>query len=212
MKRAVVWVLSKRRGIGSIASLGKIYARQKSHGESDRRKESWCLFLPAFLAGTPLCSEEMTSHDTAMTSSTYSTTEDLLHFALEGLLPPAQTLVVNPATRTAMLFSQSPAQAIRLMAQQNLSPNSVRVLLPLLTAYPHYCPYDTILAHLFAVSLEDARRLLLDSWEVAIRPIRRAISTLSARLRVFGLCIRNIRGVGYLVETLTDGDLSNQKP
>jgi hypothetical protein len=154
----------------------------------------------------------MTSHDTVMTSSTHSTTEDLLHFALEGLLPPMHTLVVNPATRTAMLFSQSPAQTMRLVAQQLFSPNSVRVLLPLLAAYPHYCPYDTILARLFSISLEDARRLLLDSWEVAIRPIRRAISTLSARLRIFGLCIRNIRGVGYLVEALTDGDLANQKP
>ena len=147
-----------------------------------------------------------------MTPSTHSTTENLLHFALEGLLSPDQTLVVNPATRTAMLFSQLPTQTIRLEAQQNLSPNSVYVLLPLLTAYPHYCPYDTILAHLFAISLEDARRLLLDNWEVGIRPIRRAISTLSARLRVFGLCIRNIRGVGYLIETLNGGDLSNQKP
>jgi hypothetical protein len=111
-----------------------------------------------------------------MTTSAHHSTEDLLHFPLDGLLPPAQALIVNPTTRKAILLSQSPAASTHLVAQQHFSPNSMRVLLPLLATYPHYCAYDTILASLFAVSLEDAR-LLRETWEVAIRPIRRAISS-----------------------------------
>lgn len=138
-----------------------------------------------------------------MTTSTHHPAEDLLHFRLDGLLPPERTLIVNLATRTAILLSQSPTEATYLVAQQHFSPNSMRVLLPLLTAYPHYCAYETLLTGLFSISSDDARRLLLDTWEVAIRPIRRAISNLVVSLRVFGLCIRNIRGAGYLIEALT---------
>ncbi len=164
-------------------------------------KEFWCLFLHTSVSDSPPLLEEMTQLYTAMNRSAHHPAEDLRHFSLAGLLPPDQTLSINPSTRTAILWSQSSDETTRIVAQQHFSPNGMRTLLPLLTAYPHYCPYETLLAHLFFVSVAAARQQLADTWEIAIRPIRRAIGSLAARLRVFGLRIRNIRGAGYLVES-----------
>jgi hypothetical protein len=126
--------------------------------------------------------------------------EGLLHFTLDGLLPANQTLVVNPATRTATLFSYPPDGKPEIIAQHHFSPNSMRVLVPLLQAYPHYCPYDVLLTSLSSLSLDEARRQMQDFWEIAIRPVRRAINSLKAGLRDFGFQVRSIWSAGYLVE------------
>jgi hypothetical protein len=176
------------------------YALSHTTFATTHGKEFWCLFLHTSVSDRPPLLEEMTQLCTAMKISAHDSAEDLLHFTLAGLLPSDQTLIINPSTRTAILWSQSSAETTRIVAQQHFSPNGMRTLIPLLTAYPHYCAYEALLAHLFFVSVDEARQLLLDTWEIAIRPIRRAIGSLVASLRVFGLRIRNIRGAGYLVE------------
>jgi len=126
--------------------------------------------------------------------------EGLLDLTLEGLFPANQTLVVNPAKRTATLFSHTPGRKPKIVAQHQFSPNGMRVLVPLLQAYPHYCPYDVLLASLGSMSLDDARRQMQDMWEIAIRPVRRTITGLKGGLRDFGLQVRSIWSAGYLVE------------
>ncbi len=126
--------------------------------------------------------------------------EGLLDLTLEGLFPANQTLVVNPAKRTATLLSHTPGRKPEIVAQHHFSPNGMRVLVPLLQAYPHYCPYDVLLASLGSMSLEDARRQMQDMWEIAIRLVRRAITGLKGGLRDFGLQVRSIWSAGYLVE------------
>ena len=126
--------------------------------------------------------------------------EELLHLTLDGLLPPDHTLIVNPAMRSATLLSHAPDDDAHIVAQQHFSPNGMRVLIPLLQAYPQYCPYEVLLARLFLLTPDDARRQLQEAWDMAIRPVRRAIGGLVAGLRAIGLRVRNIRGAGYLVE------------
>ncbi len=58
--------------------------------------------------------------------------EGLLDLTLEGLFPANQTLVVNPAKRTATLFSHTPGRKPKIVAQHQFSPNGMRVLVPLL--------------------------------------------------------------------------------
>src|SRR5437879_1544318 len=113
--------------------------------------------------------------------------EVLLRLTLDGLFPANQTLVVNPSIRTATLFSLTPEGENQIIAQQHFSPNGMRVLVPLLQSYPHYCPYEVLLASLFSLSLDEARKQLQDFWDIAIRPVRRAISSLIAGLRALGL-------------------------
>ena len=85
---------------------------------------------------------------------------------------------------------------------QQFSPNGMRVLIPLLKAYPNYCPYETLLAALFSLSLEEARRQLREMRKIVLRSIRRAIGSLSTALGAFGLRVRSVRDTGYLVEAI----------
>jgi hypothetical protein len=61
----------------------------------------------------------------------------------------------------------------------------MRVLVPLLRAYPHYCPYEVLAASLFSLSLAQARHQLWDSWEVAIKD-------LTSLMLYYIVCISNI--------------------
>ncbi len=129
--------------------------------------------------------------------------KDLLHFSSTDLFPPNHTLVINIAMRTGTLFYTEPGEGKpRIIRQQQFSPNGIRVLLPLLQSYPHYCPYNVLLASLFPLSLEASNQQLQEEWEMAIRPVRRAIGSIMASLRLFGLTVHSLRGAGYLLKPL----------
>ncbi len=128
--------------------------------------------------------------------------EPLLHLTLDGLLPDDQTLVLNPETRTATLFLNDESGKARIVTQQQFSPNGMRVLIPLLQAYPYYCPYEVLLASLFPLSLEECRKQLQEAWERSVRPIRRAIGSIMTGLHAFGFTVHSLRGVGYLLKPL----------
>ena len=127
----------------------------------------------------------------------------LLHLPLAGLLPPDQKLVINPSIRTATLFSDTPEGEAQIVAQQQFSPNGMRVLVPLLQAYPNYCPYEALLTALFSLTLDAARRQLREIREIALRSVRRAIGSLASGLRAFGLRVRSVRSTGYLIEAIS---------
>lgn len=127
----------------------------------------------------------------------------LLHLPLAGLLPPDQKLVINPSIRTATLFSYTPEGEAQIVAQQQFSPNGMRVLVPLLQMYPNYCTYETLLAALFSLTLDEARLQLREIREIALRSVRRAIGSLATGLRAFGLRVRSVRSTGYLVEAIS---------
>ena len=129
--------------------------------------------------------------------------EALLHLTLEGLLPANQELVVNPAMRTVALLSYAPGGKAEIVEQQHFSPNGMRVLIPLLQAYPKYCLHEVLLASLFSLSLDEAYQQMQEMRSLTIRSVRRAIGSLPARLRAFGWQVRSIRGAGYLLEPLT---------
>jgi biotin operon repressor len=45
--------------------------------------------------------------------------------------------------------------------------------------------------------------MLHKSWEVAMRPVRRAISGIMEGLHALGLSVRSLRKAGYVLEALT---------
>ncbi len=126
----------------------------------------------------------------------------VLHLPLAGLLPDNQKLVINPTARTVVLFAQTSPGEVDIVTVQQFSPNGMRVLIPLLKAYPNYCPYETLLAALFSLSLEEARRQLREMRKIVLRSIRRAIGSLATGLRAFGLRVRSVRDTGYLIEAI----------
>jgi hypothetical protein len=126
----------------------------------------------------------------------------LSHLSLPGLLPSGQTLVLNLETRTLSLLTDGPT----LLVQQQLSGNELRMLVPLLEFYPHYCPYEVLLAHISSnivseTSITHCRQRLQEAlsrgtWQQELRPIRRALSSLRSKLEHFDLGISNVRERG----------------
>src|SRR6266566_1139898 len=126
----------------------------------------------------------------------------LLHLTLEGLIPPNQILVLNLALRTATLFYNAPEGNQTMVEQQHFSPNGMRVLVPLLRAYPKYCLHEVLFASLVSLPLDEAYQQMREMRALTIRSVRRAVASLPARLRAFGWQVRSIRGAGYLIEPL----------
>jgi hypothetical protein len=126
----------------------------------------------------------------------------LLNLTLEGLIPANQELVLNLDLRTATLFYNTPEGKQTMVEQQHFSPNGMRVLVPLLKAYPKYCLHEDLFASLFSLPPDEAYQQMREMHDLTIRSVRRAISSLPAKLRVFGWQVRSIRGAGYLIEPL----------
>ena len=82
--------------------------------------------------------------------------EALLPLTLEGSIPPNQILVLNRALRTATLLYNAPEGKQTIVEQQHFSPNGMRVLVPLLEAYPKYCLHEVLFASLVSLPLEEA--------------------------------------------------------
>ena len=128
--------------------------------------------------------------------------DELLHLSLDGLLAADQTLVLNRAMRTVSLLTSTAEGEAQVLSQQRFTPNGMRVLLPLLRAYPGHCPYEVLMASLFSISPDQARQQLEDSWEVAMRPVRRAIASLTDGLRALGIHVRALHRTGYVLTSL----------
>ncbi len=125
----------------------------------------------------------------------------LLYLTLEGLVPANHEFVLNLALHTATLSSVTDGKPT-LVEQKRFSPNGMLVLVPLLQAYPKYCHHEVLIASLFSLPLDEAYQQMRVMPSPTIRALRRAISSLPARLRAFGWRVRSIRGAGYLIEAL----------
>lgn len=128
--------------------------------------------------------------------------EALLHLTLEGLLPANQELVLNLAERSVTLLSHASDGKPAIVEQKRFSPNGMRVLVPLLQAYPKYCRHEVLFASLFSLPLDVAYEQMREMHALTIRSVRRAVASLPARLRAFGWQVSSIRGSGYLIEAI----------
>jgi hypothetical protein len=135
---------------------------------------------------------------------------NILHISLQGLQPAGRTFALNLQTRTLSLLTEGPL----LLMEQQFSVNEVNLLIPMLESFPHYCPYEVLLASLSGrtvtqASIERARRFLREAqsngeWQQELRPIRRALSSLRTKLHHFGLEVSNVRERGSSLTSLTD--------
>jgi hypothetical protein len=131
------------------------------------------------------------------------------YYSLPGLLPGDQLLALNLETRTLSLLSHGPL----LIMEQQFSVNEIRVISPILDAFPHYSPYEVLLAHLssdkvsvttiarWQQRLQEAQHQ--GSWHHELRPLRRALSSLRTKLHYFDLEITNIRERGCSLTSLS---------
>src|SRR5438874_43434 len=88
-------------------------------------------------------------------------------FTLPELLPPSHALIVN---QRAYFFdhyvvSQLSVQPCGLIAQQLFSDQELFAVVALMEAYPHYCPYEVLLAALSDRTIDQARQLVHQALE-----------------------------------------------
>src|SRR6266536_2365569 len=126
----------------------------------------------------------------------------LLNLTLEGLMPANQELVLNLALRTATLFYHTTDGEQTMVEQQHFSPNGMRVLVPLLQAYPKYCLHEVLFASLYSLPLDKAYQQMREMRALTIHSVRRAVASLPTKLRAFGWQVRSIRGAGYLIKAI----------
>jgi len=143
----------------------------------------------------------MTHHDTEPAASGIPKEEEI-HLALPELLPANHTLVVNPVKRILIMLYDEPGGEAQRVKMQNISPSGIRVLIPLLQAYPKDCPYDILLMHLYPMPVEAVRSQLQKARETTMRPLRRAISTIRADLHPFGLKVTSLRNSAYTLQRI----------
>jgi hypothetical protein len=142
-----------------------------------------------------------------------SSVEDILHFSLQGVLPPGHMLAVNPLLRTLSYIINESSQP-RLIAQQQFTAGEMSVLLPLLEAFPYYCPYEELLAsfqygNVTEATIENCRQYLQEAqqegiWDQEMRPMRNVLSRARLKLRSFGIEISAIVETGYMLTYVAD--------
>lgn len=133
---------------------------------------------------------------------------DIFHFSLEALLPTSHLLALNVKTRTLSLLTEGPL----IVKQQQLTDNEMRVIMPILEFFPHYCPYEVLLSSISSTTvtstsimrwrqrLEEAQNR--GTWQQELRPLRRALSSLRGKLHLFSLEIPTVRERGCSLTSL----------
>ena len=134
--------------------------------------------------------------------------EEVLHFSLQGLLPTGHTLALNPSLGTLSHLVCKQDRPHMLMEQQ-FTTSEICVLLPLLEAYPYYCPYEVLLASFnngrvteatitrFRQRLQEAQEAGV--WDIEMRPVRNVLSRTRLKTRAFGIEISSILETGYIL-------------
>ncbi len=141
----------------------------------------------------------MTHHD-ATSADKGTPEEDTIQLALPGLLPEHHTLILNPSLRTIILHHDEPDAVTPVVTEHHFPPSAMRLLITLLQAYPKYCRYEVLLAQLYPISVAEGRRQLQEARETTMRPLRRAVSSITAGLQPFGLRVRSLHSVGLVIE------------
>ena len=122
---------------------------------------------------------------------------------LQDLLPRTYKLELNAKTRMVSLLS---ADTPHIIAQQRFTKNEWSILIVLFMSYPHYAPYEMLLASVTSLSPADCRKRiqkaqLSGSQELKreLKPVYRAVSGVRIKLSDLSpsLKVSLIRDLGY---------------
>ena len=126
---------------------------------------------------------------------------------LQSLLTTEYKVELNAKTRMfSLLSTKSPS----ILGQQQFTVNEWNVFLTLITSYPHYAPYEILIANLTLLSPSVCRERLQAAQESGpkvlkqeLKPIYRSLANVRVKLnKVYPhLKISLIRGLGYALTT-----------
>jgi DNA-binding winged helix-turn-helix (wHTH) protein len=136
-------------------------------------------------------------------------TQQFRFFTLPGVLPEGHVLVLNthPYSLSTFVLTQLSADVHGLVAQEVLTELEMYMLVALLEAYPHYCPYEVLQAAITDEVLSHARATVHRAVEHrtldrSMKPIRNILSRCRAKLHTFGIDIHSIHAEGYILTAL----------
>ncbi len=136
-------------------------------------------------------------------------TQQYRFFTLPGVLPEGHVLVLNthPYSLSTFVLTQLSADVYGLVAQEVLTELEMYMLVALLEAYPHYCPYEVLQAAITDEVLSHARATVHRAVEHrtldrSMKPIRNILSRCRAKLHTFGIDIHSIHAEGYILTAL----------
>lgn len=124
------------------------------------------------------------------------------YFQLPPLLPEANHLILNYDQGILSL-----TRSAEILEQQLLSPSEMYVIDALLKSYPEYCPYEAVLSAMTGKSIEACREKVLWGLEegtvdVVMRPVRNLLGRCRMKLRPFGIEIKSLVHMGYVLVPL----------
>ena len=128
--------------------------------------------------------------------------QQIKEFPLNPLLPKKKRLILNYDQGILSLVAEE-----EILEQQLLSPSEMYVIEALLKNYPEYCPYEVVLSAMTGKSIEQCREKVLWGLEegavdVVMRPVRNLLGRCRMKLRPFGIEIKSIVHMGYLLVPL----------
>ena len=146
--------------------------------------------------------------------------EEIIHFSLQGILSPDQSLALNTTLGTLSLLVDRDGKPV-LVSEQQLTTGEMCAFLPLLEHYPYYAPYENLLASFltgkaselaiarYRKRLQDAKQhdeenkdeeqTSATAWDQEMRPLRNALSRVRLKVRSLGLEVNSILETGYIL-------------
>jgi hypothetical protein len=106
--------------------------------------------------------------------------EGITHYRLKGLVPTYHVFALKASLGTLSLMASDP-DGPHLVIEQQFTASELTVLIPVLEAFPHFCPNEVLLASFYGQRTTDEveryrKRLLTakmkGSWDQEMRPIR----------------------------------------
>lgn len=135
--------------------------------------------------------------------------QEVVHFALDGLLPATEVLAVHVPLRILSRLALDQRHPV-ILGEWQFSRKEFCLLYPLLMKYPEYAPYDMLYASYHYSSLSDraiarARTHLTGcrepgAWAIEIHPITNVLSRARPRLRALGLDYVALVETGYALD------------
>ncbi len=134
--------------------------------------------------------------------------DPVLYFALPGLLPTPCRFAYHERLHTLNLLHVS-QEGPCLLRDQRFTAQEASMLVPLLHAYPSYCPYAVLHAH-FSHAVVTEKEItrsqqhmttarVMGTTEREMRPLRNVLSRTRLKLLAFNIDIATIQEVGCLL-------------
>jgi len=136
--------------------------------------------------------------------------DHVVEFAWPEIAQAGYSLVYHVRLRMLQVLGHD-AQGPLLLHQQQFNPAESHLLLPLLRAYPAYCPFNVLVAHFqyetisaTATQIARSEQFLQEAREQgtaeqAIRPLRNVLSRVRVRVQPFGLHVVALLEAGYVI-------------